>query len=252
MLNPAWPNLHWAQFDYYMNPLATYFGTKVGTRTEHVAYDYNTGDIYVINHSTDKKGSRTVLLDLIDATGKSLAQDEVQAETAPTSSKQVAKVPALDTVQTIAFLRLVLQDESDDVLSRNVYWLPKKIDVLNWDDSTWWNTPVTEYATYGEGLKELSAAEVKTTVNAGPNSEASDFEASVTLENGSDVPAFFIQLTAVQGEEEVSPVYFSDNYVTLWPQESLEISVKFSKDRCDGTVLEVLGYNVDTASIDMC
>ena len=30
MLNNAWPSLHWNQFDYYLHPGGSYFGTKVG------------------------------------------------------------------------------------------------------------------------------------------------------------------------------------------------------------------------------
>lgn len=252
MLNPAWPNLHWAQFDYYMNPIATYFGTKTGTRTEHVAYDYQ-GHIYIINHSLEKKGSRTVRVDLIDTKGKSLSQDEIHTETTPTSSKQVATVSGLDKIQGVGFLRLVLQDDSDKDLSRNVYWLPKQMDVLDWNNSNWWYTPVSEYANYGDGLKELSAAEVTATVDADSQGEGSDFEARVSLQNESDFPAFFVQLTVLQGkDEEVAPVYFSDNYVTLWPQEPLVVNVKFPKERCKGTVIEISGYNVDTTTIDVC
>lgn len=40
MLVNAWPSLHWNQFDNYLYPAGSYFGTKVGARLEHVSYNY--------------------------------------------------------------------------------------------------------------------------------------------------------------------------------------------------------------------
>jgi len=56
MLNSAWPNLHWQLFDYYLNPMGAYFGTKVGTRQEHVAYDYDKQSVWLINHALQIDG----------------------------------------------------------------------------------------------------------------------------------------------------------------------------------------------------
>lgn len=53
MLNSAWPNLHWQLFDYYLSPMGAFYGTKRGTRFEHVAYDYQTESVWLINHSLD-------------------------------------------------------------------------------------------------------------------------------------------------------------------------------------------------------
>jgi exo-1,4-beta-D-glucosaminidase len=73
MLNSAWPNLHWQLFDYYLSPMGAYFGTKVGNRLEHVAYDYEAKSVWLINHSLDKQGGREVSIDLIDADGKTIS-----------------------------------------------------------------------------------------------------------------------------------------------------------------------------------
>jgi exo-1,4-beta-D-glucosaminidase len=64
---------------------------------------------------------------------------------------------------------------------------------------------------------------------------------SVTLENTSDVPAFFVRLDLVDGKgEDVNPVFWSDNYVTLWPGESVTLELEGS----GGKSVKIDGGNV--------
>ncbi|KAK2744291.1 hypothetical protein FQN57_004376 [Myotisia sp. PD_48] len=240
MLNSAWPNLHWAQFDYYLKPIASYFGTKVGTREEHVSYDYVRKTLFLINHSANKSGPRTIELDLIDTNGKSLARDTIKATTAPTSSKELSKVPGLDKIKDAAFLRLILKD-GRKVLSRNIYWLSHKDDVLSWEGSTWFYTPVKEFGDLTAVMK-LRKAKVEVDVDVANGLHGK--KARVTLRNKSDVPAFFIRLSLLDKKtnDEVTPVFWEDNYVTLWPNEKLELDVNYpGKGQVE---LEVSGVNV--------
>ncbi|KAL1956109.1 hypothetical protein VTO42DRAFT_7628 [Malbranchea cinnamomea] len=250
MLNGAWPNLHWALFDYYLNPIATYFGTKVGTRTEHVAYDYQHRTLYLINHSLERKGPRTISVDLIDLEGNPLSSVEINANTSPNSSKHVGRIAGTDEISDVAFLRLILRDdESGVVLSRTVHWLSSKVDVLDWDNSTWYYTPVIDPVNF-TALDNLAPASVKASIKLGE--AGAEFEVKVVLENESDVPAFFLRLTALHGEEEIAPVYWSDNYVTLWPKETLELVVNLGENRCGDLAIEITGYNVETSLVDAC
>lgn len=252
MLNGAWPNLHWSLFDYYMNPIASYFGTKVGTRTEHVAYDYQAQTVYIINHSLDRQGPRKVSIDLIDMNGKSLTSDEINTKTQPNSSKKLGKVPGISKIQDVGFLRLTLSDaKTGKQLSRTVHWLAPTVDVLAWDNSTWYHTPVSQYVDF-TSLSSLAPADVKVEVHS--RRKGPDVGSRVVLKNKSDVPAFFIKLAAVDvaADEEVSPVFWSDNYVSLWPGEEVEVDLRFGKKRCGGVGVEFRGYNVERNMVNVC
>lgn len=251
MLNSAWPNLHWQLFDYYLSPMGAYFGTKVGNRLEHVAYDYESENVWLINHSLDLQGDREISIDLIDTNGKTISGTKVKTTTVPNSSKELQKVTGIDKIKDIAFLRLVLRDtKAKRDISRNVYWLSPKNDVLNWDESTWYTTPVTDYADYKK-LENLPYANVKAAVQA-VNAKTKDgwTYADVQLENKSKVPAVFLRLNAINSSNgaEVAPVFWSDNYVTLWPNEKLRLSVGFEGD-IKQTVIEVSGRNVKKQSL---
>ncbi|KHN98375.1 exo-beta-D-glucosaminidase [Metarhizium album ARSEF 1941] len=240
MLNNAWPSLHWNLFDHYLHPAGSYFGTKVGSRLEHVAYDYVREEAWIINHSLDRKGRRTIAIDLIGLDGESVSKDSVTVDTTPNKSGKAAKISGSDNITDVAFLRLILSDHNGQALSRNVYWLAKSKDALNWSNSTWYHTPVTEFSDYG-ALSKMKTA--KLSVTASKNGSAH----SLVLENKSRVPAFFIRLNLVdEAGEDVNPVFWSDNYITLWPWEKLALMVN-----ADGRGTQVLvnGGNVEASQV---
>lgn len=248
MLNNAWPSLHWNQFDHYLRPAGSYYGTKTGSRLEHAAYDYQHGDVYLINHSLDKSGARTVEVEVIDLNGKVLSSKTLKADTQPNKSKSIGKVGNLK-VKDVVFLRLKLKN-GDKVLSRNVYWLGNSIDKLQWDNSTWYYTPVTKYVDYSAVSKMKPATVSVTTGVAKCTPHAPDVKPrKVTLENKSDVPAFFVSLNLVdEAGNDVVPVLWSDNYVTLWPKEKLDITLG---EWTQGAKIQIKGANVKQTEVNI-
>ncbi|KAF2685107.1 glycoside hydrolase family 2 protein [Lentithecium fluviatile CBS 122367] len=246
MLNNAWPSLHWNLFDYYLHPAGSYFGTKVGSRIEHVAFDYITSSVYLINRSLSASGARTIDIEVLAPNGTVLQKSSTKTDTMPNSSKKLDKVPGVDKIKDIAFLKLVLREGKGatgegKVLSRNVYWLSAKKDVLNWDASTWYYTPVSSYADYS-GLSKLEKAKVDVKATG----------STVVLENTSKVPAVFISLSLVDGAgEDIVPVMWEDNYVTLWPGEKLELSVQYATGGYGGAKVQVTGKNVDAQTVSL-
>lgn len=267
MLNGAWPNLHWSLFDYYLKPIGSTFGTKIGTRVEHVAYDYKENSLYIINHSLVNSGSRSVSVDVVDIQGNSLGQEKHRISTEPNASRKIVdNVIGVNKIQNVAFIKLELRDDEQDqkLISRNVYWISQKLDVLDWDSSTWYHTPVSSYADF-TALNDLDLASVKLSVElagAGGGNEDGDGgdagNARILLENESDVPAFFLRLNALDsgsesGGGEIAPIFWSDNYVTLFPRETLELSVKYPGIGCkESVVVEVTGFNVEKVVSGIC
>lgn len=240
MLNSAWPNLHWSQFDYYLHPAGSYFGTKTGARVETVAYNYVERSFYLVNHGLNNDGARKIQVDLIDLGGKTLASNKYSVETKSNTAALVGKVKGLEHAADVALLRFELRDGDGNTLSRNVHWVAPTVDELDWEESTWFHTPVAKYANY-KSLFKMKEATVKTSISRHHGSWR------VKLENRSKVPAFFIRLNLVDDAgEDVNPVTWSDNYVTLWPHEKMEISVGGSDG---GTIVKVDGANVKATKV---
>jgi exo-1,4-beta-D-glucosaminidase len=245
MLNNAWPSLHWALYDYYLKPAGAYFGAKVAGRREHVAYDYMKKSAYLINHSLDQSGPRRIAWEVIGLDGKSVGKGTVTVATEPNKSKTATDLSkVINRIKTVVFLRLVLSDNNHNPLSRNVYWLAPTLDTLDWSfdgDASWYYTPVTTFADFSS-LTELSNATVSTTVS--PSADGDGLK--VKLRNTASVPAFFIRLDLVpSGGGDITPVLWSDNYVTLWPKEDLELSVSWMGEE-RATAVQVSGWNVGT------
>lgn len=243
MLNNAWPSLHWNQFDHYMHPAGSYFGTKVGSRLEHVAYDYVREEAWIINHSLDKKGKRSIAIELLDLNGKQISKQSVSVNTKPNTSGKATSVSGINKIKDVGLLRLVLSDDSGTVLSRNVYWLTKSVDKMDWANSTWYNTPVTKFSDFS-ALSSMKSAQVSITA-----SNAASGSHKLELENKSNVPAFFLRLNLVDGQgEDVNPAYWSDNYVTLWPKEKLTLTVSSGKG---ASKVLVNGGNVKASEVTL-
>ena len=71
----------------------------------------------------------------------------------------------------------------------------------------------------------------------------------VQLKNVGEYLAFQIHLALTKGEggDEISPTYWDDNYVSLLPGESKEISARFSNSELNNSKLslKIEGWNIE-------
>ncbi|KAF2448475.1 glycoside hydrolase family 2 protein [Karstenula rhodostoma CBS 690.94] len=253
MLNNAWPSLHWNLFDYYLHPAGSYFGTKVGTRLQHVAYDYLTRSVYLINRSQFSLGPCAVDVELLDLNGTTISNMTITTQVSPNNSTQLFGISGINQIRNVALLKLVLKG-NNTVISRNVYHLTREPDTLDFGNSTWYHTPVTKYADF-RALNALPRVDlsVKALIT---RIRSSEITAKVTLQNRSELPAVFVRLNLVdfldtwdtgKGYTDITPVTWSDNYVTLWPEETLELEVNFRHGdvrRGQAVRIEIEGWNV--------
>ena len=178
----------------------------------------------------------------MNLSGKELASESFSVDTKPNSGAKVDDVPGLDAAEDVVFVRFVLKSDEGEVLSRNVHWVAPTIDELDWSNSTWFSTPVSKYADY-TSLFDMDEATVKTNVEEG------DEVWTVTLENESDIPAFFLRLNLVDADaKDVNPVTWSDNYVTLFPGETLELTVDSWGESAAAVLID--GANVAGAKVE--
>jgi exo-1,4-beta-D-glucosaminidase len=244
MLNNAWPSLIWHLYDYYLRPGGGYFGAKKGAAPLHALYGYDDRAIWVANHGAPVRGLtlRVRLLDLTSAT--QWARDTV-LDLPADSSVRVLAVPEFPGPSSTYFLDLRLLAAGGGVLSNNFYWLSRTPDDLDFGKSTWYVTPARSYADF-TGLATLPATQVSARVRF--EQEGPDEVAHVTLSNPGSTVAFFLRLQVVTtpGAEEILPVLWHDNYLSLLPGESREVTARYRPaGGGDGRrALVVSGWNV--------
>lgn len=250
MLNTAWPGLIWHLYDYYLRPAGGYFGTKKACEPLHVQYSYDDQSVVVVNSHLQPYENLEVSAAVYDLDLKKAFSKEETVNVAPNSSTRIFELPELDGLSTTYFVRLTLKDSTGKLVSTNFYWLSTRPDVLDWDKSKWYYTPVSSYADF-TALKTLP--EVRLGVRATTRQEGNRDVTSVTVQNPSSHLAFFIHLRVNKGEHghEVLPVIWQDNYFELMPGEGREIEGSFSKAELQGTIpyVAVDGWNIAAESV---
>jgi exo-1,4-beta-D-glucosaminidase len=246
MLNNAWPSLIWHLYDFYLRPGGSYFGAKKACEPLHVQYAHDDRSVVVVNGTLREHRGLKATARVLDLESRELFTGREPVDVGPDGSVKAFKVPEPEGLTTTYFVFLALADASGRTVSRNVYWLSTKPDVLAWDKSEWYVTPLAQAADL-TGLQQLPPAEVRATAT---------FEsgrARVVLENPSKHLAFFVHLAVRRGEagEEVLPVLWDDNDVTLLPGETREITAAFEPRRLDGArpVVTLEGWNVGPLTV---
>ncbi len=223
MLNNAWPSMIWHLYDYYLMPGGGYFGTKKACEPVHVQYSYADKSVLAVN-----------------TTQRPLRDLKLTAQVYDINlAAKFSKVPAT------YFLRLLLEDSNGQTVSSNFYWLSTKDDVLDWQKSTWYYTPTSSYADMTQ-LQKLPP--VKLALSSRAVRKDGDEIARVRVSNPSRSMAFFIHLQIKQGrtERDVLPVIWQDNYFSLLPGESREVTATYRVNDLGGTgaFLGVEGWNI--------
>ena len=245
MLNNAWTSMIWHLYDWYLRPGGGYFGAKAALQALDPVYGYDDNGVYVVNSRfEDAKGLRvsTKVLNL-DMTEKFSNESTVDVP-----SDGVIKVLALPEISGLSptyFLALRIADANRHLLGSNFYWLSTRQDTIDWAHSQWYVTPTLSYADFTD-LSHLP--KVKLNVTDRSVREGEDEITHVTLENPSKNLAFFVRLKVDKGKggEEILPVLWQENYVSLLPGEKREISAKYRAGGLGAAkpVIEVSGFNL--------
>ncbi len=246
MLNNAWPSMIWHLYDYYLRPGGGYFGAKRAMEDLHPIYGYDDHSIWVVSSQyEDAKGLKLITkLYNLDGTEKFTQDNPVDA--AADSTAKIFTLPDVSGLSNTYFLVLRLQDSSGKLVGSNFYWLSTKPETIDWAKSTWWTTPTASYADF-TAISQLPKVKLKVTDRSEHKGE--DAITHVILQNPSKTLAFFVRLKVDKGVkgEEILPVVWEDNYISLLPGEKREITATYHGSQL-GTAkpaVEVSGWNVE-------
>ena len=245
MLNNAWPGMNWHLYDFYLRPGGSYFGAKKACEPLHVQYSYDERSVLVVNSTLSSHEGLAVTARVVTPDGAERAVRRAVVDVGPDGVAKALAVPETDGLPATYFLFLTLENAAGRVVSRNVYWLSTKTETLAWDKSQWYYTPVAQYADLS-GLQQLPPAEVR--VSASFQATGPDGRAHVVLENPSKSLAFFVHASVRRGPqgEEVLPVLWEDNDLTLLPGERREVVANYATKHLAGArpAVRVEGWNV--------
>jgi exo-1,4-beta-D-glucosaminidase len=248
MQNNSWPSVHWNLYDYYFKPGGGTYGTKKANEPVHILYDYYSKNVKVVNSTLTAQTNMTASITVYNI--PTLAQQYTNQITLlnipANASTQVFTIPTISGLTTTYFIRLQLRNSSGTLVSNNLYWYSTSPDTLG-NKSNWYSTAVSNYANL-TGLNSLPSnssvtASVSRTVDSGQET------VTITLNNTSPTNiAFFTRAEVTAGSNglEVLPVTYTDNYISLFPGESMTITAKYATTDLGGQsrFLRIRGYNV--------
>nr|WP_042195334.1 glycoside hydrolase family 2 TIM barrel-domain containing protein [Kibdelosporangium sp. MJ126-NF4]CEL21945.1 Beta-mannosidase [Kibdelosporangium sp. MJ126-NF4]CTQ92725.1 Beta-mannosidase (EC 3.2.1.25) [Kibdelosporangium sp. MJ126-NF4] len=250
MLNDPWPKLFWHLYNYNLATAGSYFGAKTALRPLHVQYSYDDKSLSVVNTGLQNASGLSVQVTLFNADGTQKANETRQVSSTGNATVKAGTLPQPSGLSTTYFARLLLKDSSGKVVDRNVYWLSTKADTLNYNGSDWYFTPQSGYADL-KGLNSLSAGSVN--ASASSTVEGENTRTTVTITGTGNQVAFFLRASVRKGTggAEVLPQDWSDNYVTLWPGETLTLTATYRTADLGGAapVVQLSGHNTQTRTI---
>jgi exo-1,4-beta-D-glucosaminidase len=255
MLNSHWPSFYGNLIDYYLKPDALYYGAKQGLRPLSVAFDYYaTGDnsqarIIVFNQTPgDMRGLR-VRVRIYDLDGKVRDDRSTNGIAVPfNGATLVMTLPRYPESSPVFFVRCQLFEDAGKLVVDNTYWQSQKDDELGarthdqvmtlrqdkWADMTALNTmpPVAV---------EMSATQTKI---------GKESHVTIRLNNSSEHIAFFERTTISDKRDgdEILPIQYDDNYITVFPGETAEIHGTVQSDTKPRWV-KLEGYNTPATAV---
>ncbi|WP_374104397.1 hypothetical protein [Streptomyces sp. ISL-43] len=240
-----------------------YFGAKKANEPLHVQYSYDDRTVAVVNRRHDAASGLTARVSLFTPGGVSKYDRSVRglAVGGDGAKTTVLTLPAaVDGLPATYLARLVLSDGDGREVSRNVYWLSTRPDVVDYAATDWYHTPTTGYADL-TGLRSMPPAPVSATASTTATTPTTGTDpagtstTTVTLRHtgSGGAPALLTDVHLVDDRgAPVLPVRWSDNQVSLWPGESATLTATYRTADLHGSAphLRISGWNTPKATVD--
>jgi hypothetical protein len=230
MSQAAWPSMICQLYDHYFEYTASYFAVKKACRPIHVFYDPRYNEIRLANNTAQKLKSAAVKAIVYNLKGKKIAEQKAIVSVNATSAKScfVLNKPTINEVQ---FLKLEAVIDNESVID-NFYWL----------------SDTDEQCLMLNDLPK-SVLDIKLNVKV----ENDEIQVSVILQNNTTNISLLnkLKIKTANGES-VLPVFFSDNYVSLVPGETKNITLNFeNKAAYQNAVLSIESWNNETIRLKL-
>jgi hypothetical protein len=230
MTQPAWPSNMWQILSSDYDTQASYYGVKKACEPLHVQLDLATFDVAVVNTTTTAQAGVSVIADAYSLDNKPLLHHEEKRDSsadAVTTGFKLDLAPLI--AEDVVLVKLQLKNAQGQLLSDNLYWLS------------------ADYANYRQ-LNRLPPAQIVVTATSSRSAEKALVK--VHVENQGAAAALETKLTLLGADgSRILPAYFSENYVSLLPQETRDIEIEYPATVSATPQLAIRGWNVSSRNV---
>lgn len=256
MLNNQWPSFFGHLFDYYLRPGGAYYGAKKGLRPLSVVFDsYATGNhssakITVVNQTQTDQRDLRVRVRVYDLQGKVRADrsaDNIFVSSG--GALQVMTLPPGLAGSNVYFVRCELIDRSGKPIADNVYWQSQRPDdVGSPDNDLAFDSKQVSWADM-TALNYMARVPLDVTAQRSP--AEGENAVVIRLRNITSRVAFFerAEILVSRDGDEILPITYDDNYVTVFPGETAEIRGVIPPNRATPGWVRVTGYNTAPVTV---
>ncbi len=226
MSHPCWPSFVWQTYDFYLQPTASYYGSKLGAEPLHIQWNSLAETIEVVNYSGGGAPGLTATVEILNLDGTSMLKQSAPLDSAEDSTATPITLAYPDNLSSVHFLCLTLT-QNGAVRSSNFYLRG------------------VEQGNY-RAIRTLGKARV--TANTTSELRGGRWFLTTELSNTSAFPALFVR---VQAERETTgdrilPAVYDTNYIALMPGEARTIRTELDQRDARGEKPRVVvrGFNV--------
>jgi hypothetical protein len=229
MSNPAQPSFVWQLYHHDLEPNSALFAVKKAGEPIHIQLNELNGEVQVINNLDAPLQNAHAHLAIYNLDGSVKYEHDFDVTAAASEATTLGSVAWPAGLSDVHFVKLELRDATGKLISENFYWhaLPEHRDDL-------------------KALDGLSTIALDAKVGRSDNEGKSLI--SVTLHNPDKEVALMahLQLRRKRSGERVLPVYYSDNYVSLLPNETRTITIEAATSdlKGDDALVVADGWNV--------
>jgi exo-1,4-beta-D-glucosaminidase len=253
MLNTAWPSFYSGLYDFYLKPGGAYYGAKKGLPPVSAVFDYyatgdhKTGTIRVVNQTVNDEHDLHLRTRVYDLLGHIKYDQEVNHIQVRSQGVALAlTMPSIENLTSTYFVRCELFTGNGSKLVDNVYWQSTTLDDLGSPSND--KSHELNQASWADFTALNTMPKVQLQLDGIGNTSGGKDTVTITLRNPSEHIAFFERIEVTKGKdgEEILPILYDDNYVTVFPNETVKITSTFNRvigDDKSRPWLKLVGYN---------
>ena len=232
MSNPAQPSFVWQLYHHDLEPNSALFAVKKACEPIHVQLNEKTGSIEVVNNLPTPLNGAKVHLTIYNLDGTTAYQHDDDVTGAPSTTTELGVVAWPASLSSVYFVELNLHDAGGKLLSDNFYWRAAigkdRLEDLGKLSTMTLDTKISRHDADGRCLLD------------------------VTLHNPGTQVALMthLQLRRQSSGQRVLPVYYTDNYLSLVPDETKTVTIEAARSDLEGeTPLVVVdGWNIGVSA----
>ena len=228
MTQPAWPSNTWQILTTDYDTQSSFYAVKKACEPLHAQLDLSNYNVAIVNTTNELRPALSLTANVYSLDNKLLFHHEEKRDASADAVTDGFKLdlPPLFASEGVVLVNLELRNSAGEIVSRNLYWLG------------------ADAASYRR-LNRLPLASLAANAKSARNGD--EVRVQIELRNAGTTAALANKLTLLNATDgsRVLPAYYTDNYVSVLPGETRQITVTYPRKSATGPVqLALRGWNL--------